>query len=118
MFNLLHNYDIAKLGYIALGIASSYSFVLLSEHFDNSDDNIKDSTRKMMDNDFMNKIILWKRENKEISSNYHLFIKDMFPENIKFVNNNVDWIDPRVMGPRWKGVFDKLSYNTKLYKLS
>ena len=98
--------------YFAIGISS----ILLYYKYSFKDSKkLETQVSEWMINNLSNKIIRWKQKNSNINENYTQFIIDTFPENIKVKNGHVIWMDPRIEGPNWKGLFYKINSFDKLH---
>ncbi len=128
--NLIYNLPSQHLG-VGLGVATllgGYGFLKYGRHKKAKVESIaimtrankdkKQQVKDWMAKDFANRIIKWKCKNKGEEDNYLLFIRDIFPENIKIGPfGKVEWIDPRVSGERWLGEFSKVNASDQLYEL-
>jgi len=69
-----------------------------------------------MRKDFINTVILFKRENETAS--FEEFLADSFPENISLgPDGSVDWIDKRVLNEEWQGTFETVKKDDALFPL-
>lgn len=68
--------------------------------------------------DLENKMITWKQKNPNNSYNYHKFLRDNFPENIKFnQDGDVTWVDPGVESMVWTDLFKGCNGESRLHQL-
>ena len=64
-----------------------------------------------------NQMISWKKQNP--NGDYYAFLKEFFPENIRFnQNNQCVWVDKRVLGPKWKDAFHRVKATDDLHKIA
>ena len=63
-----------------------------------------------------NQIIEWKRKHE--GGEFSQYLKEVCPENIRFAaDDSVEWIDDRLLGPKWKGAFVRLTASDELHEL-
>ena len=63
-----------------------------------------------------NQMISWKKKNP--NGDYYAFLKEFFPENIRFNQNNTCiWVDKRVLGVKWNGAFHRVKATDDLHQI-
>lgn len=82
----------------------------------NEDVKMMNAVREYMRKDFVNTVILFKRENEGAS--FEDFLAASFPENIsRDSDGKVDWIDHRVLNEEWQGTFETVQKTDSLFEL-
>jgi hypothetical protein len=108
----MSNYDIIT--FISVSSLLSLSYYIANYKVKKPND-MKNKVKQWMQRDLINKMIIWKKANPLIENDFNEFIKLEFPENIRVQHNKIIWIDPRILGPTWKGVFENITSTDPLY---
>ena len=124
--NFLSNFNNAKVALPLITFAGACGFMICKHEISNFIAKLneynqvecqKDEVKQWMYKNQVNSIIDWKNNNIDDSHNYIKFVKETFPENIKMEKDKIIWIDERVLGKHWKGVFDNIKPSDKKYTL-
>jgi hypothetical protein len=78
---------------------------------------MRERMRTFMQKDLENRMIAWKKGRGDSEPTFEDFLRDEFPENINFEGDKVAWIDERVLGPNWKGAFDRVKATDAMWEL-
>jgi len=124
--NFLNDINNAKIAIPLITLAGASGFMMCKNEISrfitklNEYDQVecqKYEVKQWMYKNQVNNIIDWENNNINDAQNYIKFVKETFPENIKIEKDKIIWIDERVLGKHWKGVFDKIKPTDKKYTL-